>query len=426
MLDSIYSARCCTPTGPTAEGGGLDLSKLLGRAVNAVHKGKSEKERQQLTDAYGAHFADGVQQGYGKGMWEAKWDSPDAEAIRHLNENAYLFSFAKTREQMQAMTSAIYGPDGKLLPFKEFSELAKRVNNEFAVHHLKTEHANAVAAGAMASKWNTFKKEADQFPNLTYKTIGDANVRESHAALDNVTRPINDVFWQSNYPPNSWGCRCDVEQSVGGAVTPPDKIVYPPDTPAMFKTNMAEGGMAFPPGHEYFKVMSADERKAARQKNPFAYNKEHTGKDGGYVYKAAASKPMEKELIHAKSLADAGEKVIILPDIGHQGKHQLEVRKLCLPPSIVTNVDATVNGRLADFKQPEKGLTDAFFANALKSIGKKVTPGTEVLMLIRFPEKVDRELFLNLMKLEKKRTKLVKEVWVTYHDGSLEKISRFK
>lgn len=37
-------------------------------------------------------------------------------------------------------------------------------------------------------------------------------MRPEHAALDRVTLPIDDPFWQEYYPPNGWNCRCTVVQ----------------------------------------------------------------------------------------------------------------------------------------------------------------------------------------------------------------------
>ena len=36
----------------------------------------------------------------------------------------------------------------------------------------------------------------------------DKNTRDSHAALHNVILPKDHPFWNKNYPPNGWNCRC--------------------------------------------------------------------------------------------------------------------------------------------------------------------------------------------------------------------------
>jgi len=63
----------------------------------------------------------------------------------------------------------------------------------------------------MAAKWEKFAEDGDRY-NLQYRTANDDKVRPEHAALDRVTLPITDPFWESYYPPNGWNCRCTVVQ----------------------------------------------------------------------------------------------------------------------------------------------------------------------------------------------------------------------
>jgi SPP1 gp7 family putative phage head morphogenesis protein len=44
--------------------------------------------------------------------------------------------------------------------------------------------------------------------SFTYNTVGDDRVRETHAAMDGVTRPKDDPIWDTWTPPCGWNCRC--------------------------------------------------------------------------------------------------------------------------------------------------------------------------------------------------------------------------
>lgn len=88
----------------------------------------------------------------------------------------------------------------------------------------RTQTALAYAAG---------KVQVEQSPDAQeilwgykYVTVGDDRVRDSHIALDGVTLPKTDPFWQENYPPNGWACRCQAlplyEQRP--VVMPPDEV----------------------------------------------------------------------------------------------------------------------------------------------------------------------------------------------------------
>lgn len=61
------------------------------------------------------------------------------------------------------------------------------------------------------------KYQAEQDPDIQeilwgykYVTVGDDRVRESHAAIDGVTLPKDDPFWNRFTPPNGWNCRCQI------------------------------------------------------------------------------------------------------------------------------------------------------------------------------------------------------------------------
>jgi SPP1 gp7 family putative phage head morphogenesis protein len=225
------------------------MAALLERAVKAVHKDKADQLMPVLGKAFAARIGEGVQSGFAKNPFEVAWNTPDGEMIRHLQANVYEFSFAKSYQQLRALTQALYGKDGHIIPFHEFREVAIRINNEVAVRHLETEYNTAIASAQMASRWVQFEADKKEFPLLTYQTVGDGSVRPSHAALDGVTRPVEDPFWSEYYPPNGWGCRCDVIQAIGRRATPAEKIAIPEDVPALFKTNTAKGGLVFPEGH---------------------------------------------------------------------------------------------------------------------------------------------------------------------------------
>lgn len=64
----------------------------------------------------------------------------------------------------------------------------------------------------MAAKWGRIQRLKKRRPFLRYNTMGDARVRPAHRAWEGITRPVDDPFWGTHYPPNGWRCRCTVEQ----------------------------------------------------------------------------------------------------------------------------------------------------------------------------------------------------------------------
>ncbi len=84
-------------------------------------------------------------------------------------------------------------------------------------------------------------------------------MREEHAALDGITLPPSDKFWNHYLPPNGWNCRCTAVQVLKGkypqsdsdcACAAADGIA---DTPKkqIFKFNPGKQMKVFPPKHPY-------------------------------------------------------------------------------------------------------------------------------------------------------------------------------
>lgn len=335
----------------------------------------------------------------------------------------YHFSFAKTHQQLKATTQALFGSDGHIVPFGEFEEIAQRINNEFNVRHLRTEYDTAIGSAQMASRWVQYQSEKKQFPNLTYRTVGDSNVRPSHQLLDRVTRPIDDDFWDVYYTPNGWGCRCDVEQSTGKWVTDMSKVVMPTDVPAMFKTNLAKNGLVYPAGHPYYEDLPKSVLEAADNNNPFLYEKIHTGKNGGYVYDNRLHNKVsdwDDELHTVKLLADKGEKVILLPEIAPDNVHQERLRKLVLPKSLHTTrktPDCKVGNDLVELKTCKANTTGAI-DNLIRRGAKQAD-----IVCIRLTGDMKLKQLKKAVKGRVLRSDNLKGVWLIQND-KLVKYSR--
>jgi SPP1 gp7 family putative phage head morphogenesis protein len=63
----------------------------------------------------------------------------------------------------------------------------------------------------MAGRWAQIQRAKTILPYLRYVTRDDDRVRFEHAQWHNIVLPADHPFWKTHYPPNGWGCRCDVE-----------------------------------------------------------------------------------------------------------------------------------------------------------------------------------------------------------------------
>lgn len=134
----------------------------------------------------------------------------DLENIKHTDPRLPLFNnlnadaarFAKFREAQKARELA-----------ETKTDLDKqRVEKKYR-EFLLTEKQTIFAQSAAAERWTGFAENADLYPNLEYRTAGDADVRPEHARLDGIILPINDPFWRGHTPPLGFGCRCELVQT---------------------------------------------------------------------------------------------------------------------------------------------------------------------------------------------------------------------
>lgn len=180
------------------------------------------------------------------------------ELTAALQNNAFIFSGFKTYHSLSEVGLALTDADGHVKPFDTFRRDVEAVDSKYNTNYLYAEYNHAVHTSQMAVKWHGFMADGDRY-NLQYRTAGDERVRSEHAALDNITLPPSDPFWNDYLPPNGWNCRCDVDQvlrddypmsdpevakAAGDACTEEPKA-------RMFRYNAGREMSLFPKKHPY-------------------------------------------------------------------------------------------------------------------------------------------------------------------------------
>lgn len=110
----------------------------------------------------------------------------------------------------------------------------------------------------MAARWEDFADDGDGYL-LQYRTAGDDKVRPEHAALNGVTLPKSDSFWDSYYPPNGWNCRCTVVEVLASKYPTTDhneamqrgEKALSKDSKGMFRFNPGKQERTFPAYNPY-------------------------------------------------------------------------------------------------------------------------------------------------------------------------------
>jgi SPP1 gp7 family putative phage head morphogenesis protein len=208
-------------------------------------------------------LSEGVFKGFGKTLFDVQYESADWLMIKALETNVYIFSGVKQYQQVRAMSALLVG-EGRVRSFNEFKKPARDIFNEYNENYLHAEYNSAIAQARTASQWQEIIAQSQTFPMLTYHTVGDARVRPTHAALDDIARPVGDKFWDSYMPPNGWNCRCTVLQDEDAVKTSLRGFRQPNDVPDIFMFNAGKEKIVFSPKHPYFDVAKRDKNWAQR------------------------------------------------------------------------------------------------------------------------------------------------------------------
>ncbi len=130
---------------------------------------------------------------------------------RRLQRSDYIFSGMKTFHELNEAFPSLLDENGERKPFERFLNDVQKIDKTYNSNYLRAEYNFVQSSAEMAAKWERFMEDGDRY-NLQYRTAGDGKVRPEHAALNGVTLPPSDTFWEEYYPPNGWNCRCNVVQ----------------------------------------------------------------------------------------------------------------------------------------------------------------------------------------------------------------------
>ena len=128
-----------------------------------------------------------------------------------LTRSNYIFSGIKTFHELNEAFPSLLDENGDRKPFERFLNDVRKIDETYNANYLHAEYNFVQASAEMAAKWEQYSEDGDRYL-LQYRTAHDDKVRPEHAALDRITLPMSDPFWESYYPPNGWNCRCTVVQ----------------------------------------------------------------------------------------------------------------------------------------------------------------------------------------------------------------------
>ena len=240
---------------------------------------------EDLYFAISDYLLSGVYKGFGGTL--ADFSGKDLELLNELRENTYMFSAAKSFQELSQMRDLMFNAEGELKIGREFAKDAAQTFENFNTNYGLTERNTCIAQAQSASKWNEIQRNKDLLPYLTYQTIGEGLGCEICAPLDGLTALVDDDIWNSIYAPNHFNCECIVIQDEAENVneTPEEEkndIVDGAEDKMsdVFKMNSGKDGYIFKEDHPYFQISEKDKDYAKNNFNmPIPTMREEIKKD---------------------------------------------------------------------------------------------------------------------------------------------------
>lgn len=186
-----------------------ELSRLFDGMMKALYKTEGSQFRIEIIESPKVQeFISTHSDALNSAFQQVKMSDTMRQRLQRSN---YIFSGMKTFHELNEAFPSLLDENGDRKPFEQFLNDVRKIDNTYNKNYLRAEYNFCQASADMAAKWEGFMQDGDRY-NLQYRTQRDNKVRPEHAALDRVTLPMSDPFWQEYYPPNGWNCRCTVVQ----------------------------------------------------------------------------------------------------------------------------------------------------------------------------------------------------------------------
>lgn len=186
-----------------------------------------------------------------------QYEIPD-EMRQSLEQDIFVFSGFKTYHQLKEASELLRDSQGRVKSFNQFWQDVSAIRQKYNRNWLHAEYNFAVSSAQMASHWAEYQQD-EEMANLQYRTALDDKVRPEHAALEGVTLPMSDPFWDTAFPPNGWNCRCHVipvlkeDFPLSNSQRAQDAFDDMTQGKAsIFRYNPGKEGVIFPPHHPYY------------------------------------------------------------------------------------------------------------------------------------------------------------------------------
>lgn len=238
------------------------LQKVRERILKRFRSEEFNYKKDIDPDLFG-HTFETLDKGLRDTFGEPAWGTPDREFLEYASKNVAIFSGFKTLQQQKELHNLLFDESGKMKSFDQFRRETMSVLDKYNQNWLKTEYDTLVARARFASDWKKFEKNKDLYPNLKWLPSSSIDKRDSHKLFYNRVWPIDDPFWDTNYPGNLWNCKCGIKSTSEGAV-PAKNHNHSKPSPGLEK-NPGKTGVMFTKEHPYIKNASKGDKETVKE-----------------------------------------------------------------------------------------------------------------------------------------------------------------
>ena len=120
----------------------------------------------------------------------------------------YSIAGVASLDQLQAVLNSHEDALKNGTTFKEWQNDVRVQDLGLSKARLDNIYRTNIQSAYNRGRWEQYVENKANRPYLMYDAINDSRVRPSHLAMDGIIRPVGDSFWDTNYPPNGFRCRC--------------------------------------------------------------------------------------------------------------------------------------------------------------------------------------------------------------------------
>ncbi len=221
---------------------------------------------EDLYIAIAEYLKKGLYKGFGGTLIE--FGGKDLKLLKELRENIYIFSGAKTYQQVRQLTDLVAEAE----TFNDYKKKAIDIYDTYNNVWAQAEYNTAKGQAQNAILWSEFEKDKENFPYLKYSAVMDNNTSDICKPLNGIIRKVDDPLWSKYSPLNHFNCRCTLEKLdkyENVVLTHNDKIdeitkKLDETVQKEFKMNAGKDGYIFKENHPYFSVLK-EHRGLARE-----------------------------------------------------------------------------------------------------------------------------------------------------------------